>query len=453
MQQILRATDSESWDKVYVGCSGLFSFERAFKLINPTARFYGNDVSLMSAAIAGYQMDEPVPFTFKGRVAHWEGWLVGASYRDRIAAMLLCLYLGRVYRTENDYNLRHWRYYEARFDQYVQKLGLQVDHLAAQMDLSGYYSGDFIDHLDKGIEEGAALIISAPFIQGWYERWFKFIEENIEWEDPSYKLWSPDQFPELIDKMDASGCNYVAVYKDELPDRNMIAYHRLGMKPPFYVYANRKKVSSVVNRSLSGSGTPFEFKGVDIDNLSKDTKIEVFSCKAGYADYIKTLYLQENIPWTSGPVNFLIYADDMLAGILTYSASKAKVGDIDRLESLYLLSDTATTRFGRVSKLIAMLAKSGDVLHYAENRLLKHAECKAVLTTVRSNHPVSMKYRGIYKIITRKEAAAGERSGAKFIINYAGMRDDRSPQAIYDEWFSKSFKDDRNRTVKTSYAK
>lgn len=453
MQQILRATDCTGWNDVYVGCSGLFSFERAFKQINPNAKFYGNDVSLMSAAIAAYSRGESVPFKFKGRVAHWEKWLEGAGYRDRISAMLLCLYLGRVYRSDNDYNNRHWRYYEARFDQYIQKLGLQVDDLAAQMDLTGYFSGDFIDHLERGIEKDAALIISAPFIQGWYEKWFRFIEENIEWEQPTYNMWSPENFPALIDRMDESGCNYVAVYKDELPDRNMIAYHRLGMKPPFYVYANRKRVSSVVNRSLSGAGTAFNFTAIDIDKLNKDSKVEIFACKAGSADYIKSLYLQENIPWTSGPVNFLIYVDKMLAGILTFSASKVGMGDISRTESLYLLSDTSTTRYGRVSKLIAMIAKSEDVLHYAENRLLKHAECKAVLTTVRSNHPVSMKYRGIFKKISTKEPAPGERSGAKFIVNYAGLRDERGPQQIYAEWFAKSFKDDRNRNVKTSYSK
>ena len=453
MQQILRSVDHQRWTDVYVACSGLFSFERAFHKVNPNARYHGNDVSLMSAAIAGYAMGQPVAFTFKGRVAHWEARLHGASYRDRIAAMLLVLYLGRVYRTENDYNLRHWAYYEANFDAMISKLGGQVDDLASQMNLTSYYSGDFVDHLKAGMEKGAALVVSAPFIQGWYEKWFRFIAENIEWAEPKYNLWNPDSFPELLTTLEGGGSDYVAVYKQDLPDRQLVAYHRMGMKPPFFVYANCKRVSSVVDHSLSGVGTPFAFKAVEIAKLKADSKIEVFVSKAGQADYIKSLYLQENIAFTSGPVNFLIYVDDALAGILTFTASKVKVGEYKQAETLYLLSDTATTRFGRVSKLIAMIAKSAAVLHHAEGRLLKHRECRAIVTTVRSNNPISMKYRGIYELLARKEPAEGERSGAKYVINYAGLRDERTPQEIYAEWFKKHFRDDSARKITTSYAK
>lgn len=452
MQQILRATDYTNWKDVYVACSGLFSFERAFAKVHPGARYHGNDVSLMSRAIAAYAMDEEVDFTFKGRVAHFEERLNGASYRDRVAAMLLVLYLGRVFRTENKYNEAHWRYYEENFDHYVAKLGQQADHLAAELSLTSYHNGDFREHLAEGMEKGAALIISAPFIQGWYERWFRFINENLEWDEPSYDMWNPEKFPDLISELDASGCDYVAVYKDELPDQNLIAYHRMGMKPPFFVYANKKRVGSVVDESLSGSGMPFRFNPTDIGKITKDSKVEVFVCKAGHADYIKSLYLQENIPWTSGPVNFLVYIDDMLAGILTFSPSKFAVGDFAKSEILYLLSDTATTRFGRVSKLLAMLAKSKHILRHAEARLLKHNECKSVLTTVRSMNPVSMKYRGIFKLAARKEAGNEERSGAKYIINYAGVPVDLAPQEIFDIWFKKHFRDDRSRTVKTSYS-
>ena len=64
-----------------------------------------------------------------------------------------------------------------------------------------------------------------------------------------------------------------------------------------------------------------------------------------------------------------------------------------------------------------------------------------------------MKYRGIYDVLARKEPDAGERSGARYIINYSTAPRDQTPDQIYAEWFSRHFKDDRQRKVTTSYAK
>ena len=114
MQQILRSVDASEWSSVYVGCSGLFSFERALRKVAPAAQFHGNDVSLMSQVFADYALGKPLSFRFSGRVAEWEKWLAGKDDRTRIGALLLALYLGRVFRTENEYNRRHWRYYECQ---------------------------------------------------------------------------------------------------------------------------------------------------------------------------------------------------------------------------------------------------------------------------------------------------------------------------------------------------
>jgi hypothetical protein len=120
--------------------------------------------------------------------------------------------------------------------------------------------------------------------------------------------------------------------------------------------------------------------------------------------------------------------------------------------SVYLLSDTSTTRFGRVSKLIAMVATSQAVLQAVAPKTT-HRPIEWVATTVRSMNPVSMKYRSIYQKVAVKEAGPGERSGAKYIVNYASGVRPETPQEIYRTWRRKYFKDDRKRRVTTSYAK
>jgi hypothetical protein len=455
MQQILHTLDLSDWDKVYVGCSGLFSFERALKKAKPSMQFYGNDVSLMSAAIAGMSTGKPVSFRFKGRVAHWEDLVPHNDPWKRVGALLLVLYLGRVFRTDNEYNAAHWRYYENRLPEMIDGLADQARLLVAEMDLNEYYSGDFRDHLKRGQEQGAALVISAPFIEGWYEKWFKFIEENIEWDTPTYGMWSPDDFPALLDEMDASGSPYLAVYKSKLNRNDLVAYHRRGVKPKFYIYSNSNAKSSLVDVGSLKPSVPFSFSAVQLEDLTENAKIEVRSCLAGNANYVKAMFLQENIMWTQAPCNYLVFINDKLAGCISISVGKHSFGDLKKTETLYLLSDTCVTRRFRLSKLIARLAMTESINRHANATCMKGYLTQGITTTVRSNNPSSMKYRGIFKKLWRTniEGDVEERSGAKYKIIYGAMAVDQTPEQIYADWYKRQFSDDQTKAIKVNYGR
>ncbi|XWN29729.1 MAG: hypothetical protein ROR55_19825 [Devosia sp.] len=451
MMQILRVIDFSTWKKAYVACSGTFTFERAIGQVYPGLEFHGNDVSLLSGALAGLALGEAVPFHFKGRLAHWEEWLEGRPYIDRVGAMILGLYLGRQYGGQSEYAQRHFRHYEADWDTRVQAAAESAATLARDIPIKSYFAGDLREHLRKGIEADAGVIISAPFNEGWFEKWFRFITENIEWDPPSYDMWSPDMFPALLEEIDASGAPYVAVYRDLIDGRTPTCICKIGMKPTYFVYA-REERGSLVNKASNTGGKPFRFTPVDIDKIHAGSQVEVVLTKAAYADYIKGLYLQETIAFTSAPLNFLVYIDDMLAGILSFSGPKFASKEWGS-EYLYLLSDTCTTRYGRVAKLIAMLARCEAIARVAGRKLVKRGVAKGILTTVRSNRPASMKYRGPYKSMARREAGPGDPPGGKYIINYGADVRDQTPQDVFDEWFKRHFKDDRDRRITNSYDK
>lgn len=453
MQQILRTVDFSSWKECFVGCSGTFTFEKSIKAAYPHLAMHGNDVGLLSCVLAGIARKEPVAFEFVGRLAHWEQMLQGADYMDRAAALILAMQLGRAYTGKSEHARRHWLYYENRFPDFVTKAREQVLKFTLGIQLDSYFAGDFREHLFRGIERGAGVIVSAPFNLGFYEQWFKFINANIRWAQPPYEMWNPDHFPALIEKIEETGAPYVAVYKSNIREDRLCAYFRVGLKPAYYVFSNSKRLGSVVDRNTSGAGKPFRFEPIDITRIKRDSHVEIVQVKAAYADYIKGLYLQETIRWTSAPLNFLVYVDNMLAGILCFSPPKFGIGEWTAKEVVYLLSDTATSRFGRVSKLIAMLASQVDVVRVCSRRLLHRRPVKAVVTTVRSNNPVSMKYRGIYQMLNRKETDPSERETNRYIINYAAEPRDQTPQQVFQEWFDNHFKDDRGRKVTTSYAK
>jgi hypothetical protein len=118
--------------------------------------------------------------------------------------------------------------------------------------------------------------------------------------------------------------------------------------------------------------------------------------------------------------NFLVLIDGHLAGGFIYARSKFG-GDDD----IYLLSDFALSPRSRVSKLVAMLATSETVISRMEVKLMQRIG--SVKSTAFTDKPVSMKYRGIFDLASRKPG----------MLNYASKVRRQTPAQIYVEWFQR----------------
>lgn len=451
LTQILQSVDFSDWQSVWVGCSGTFSFERAIGGKYPDKQYFGNDVSFLSGIIAAVAMERELDFQFTGSLAHMEERLADRPFLDRAAGVILAMSIASAHPGKSLHARKHWDHYLNDLDKSLERPRERLLNMSRELPLADYMPGDFRDHLERCRAAGGGFVVSAPFLKGFYEDWFRFIHSNVKWTEPNYRMWDPDDFPKLLDTVADMGIPYIAVYKQPVEGRHTAAYYRAGMHPPFYVLSSTPPIAtSVIDQPPVTNSEPFKFKPIDLDALRPDSKIIVAEIPAKNADYIKQLYLQENIRFTSGMLNFAIQIDDMLAGVLTMSRSTASMGKWDMHDIVYLLSDVSTTRFGRVAKLLAMAALSNEVVDVAKRRLSKRP-IKAVVTTVRSNNPVSMKYRGIYELLSRKAPDGKDTSGSDFIINYGGTPNGLTLQETFALWLRKHYRDDRTRQVRSSY--
>jgi len=112
---------------------------------------------------------------------------------------------------------------------------------------------------------------------------------------------------------------------------------------------------------------------------------------------VKLQYLKKGIDYADGDACYLVFIDKRLFGFLIFSLSKFGGDDI------YLLSDFVinSARYRRLSKLLLLVTKSDHIRRILEEKFL--AIFPSVFTTVFTDKPVSMKYRGIYKLHSRKE--------------------------------------------------
>lgn len=88
------------------------------------------------------------------------------------------------------------------------------------------------------------------------------------------------------------------------------------------------------------------------------------------------------------------------------------------------------TRYKRLSKLVLMIVKSGETCRMMQK--VKQLRLRYVGTTAFTDKPVSMKYRGVFKLAKRGETLEGQK-----YINYEAEFDALSWQEVLKEWWTR----------------
>lgn len=426
IEQVFKIIDFTEWKAAYVCCSGSFRIERGLKSKFPSLPVFSNDVSLYSTAVGDLACGREFPITFTGKLEFMQERVADAPFFDKVAAVLVACEMARYGARKNLYAIKHFEYYVANFDTFFEKAKGKLNTILPKMPIQGYNACDWREHIQKAAADGAGVLAFPPFFKGDYESQFRFIEENIEWPAPSYELYDPKMLGGIIDSIDALGIPYCVLSDQIFANRKPVLEYVTGRKVPHYCYANTDK-SSV--RHLYKEPEPFEYKPVDVKKLTANSRVQVVQAESRHMDFIKDIYLQKTIIHSTGVANFLVFIDKMLVGGIIYSLPKyTSHGQ----STIYLLSDVTVNRDAKFSKLIALIATSKTLLDIVSKKLISRLDY--VVTTARTHNPVSMKYRGIYELLSRRPADDPSEGN---IINYGSAMREATPQQMYQEWWRK----------------
>jgi hypothetical protein len=114
--------------------------------------------------------------------------------------------------------------------------------------------------------------------------------------------------------------------------------------------------------------------------------------------------------------------DDKLVGVFAVSTSPTLSSWDKHIETptVYMMSDfpIAPSKYKRLSKLIIYCALSKESKMLYEG--LANKRIKSLVTTAFTDNPVSMKYRGLLKQLTKKELPDDEKEkkGFSYQLNY-----------------------------------
>lgn len=425
--QILRVMDVAKAGTVYNCCSGTFRFEQITLAAHPEVSVHSNDVSLYSSAIAGYVLGKPLDYEFHGALEFVNEF----DYREpdqRLAALAVGFELGRFATGKpNAYKIKHRDHLIGNFRDYVDRTREKVLKLPGLIPVKSYAPRDWLLHVDEAIERKAAVCAFPPFWANGYEKMFAFLSENIRWDAPQYQIFDPKNLRSVIDRIRESGIPY-CILSDQIYDdmKPQLEFYSGRGKPHFcYVSSGQSSFLQLVPRQA-----PFRYTPIDLDKIGPNSTVSIVPAEAKHMTFLKNVYLKKGIVHTPGMANYLVHIDGMLVGGLIYALPK-----FGEKASIYLLSDFAISREGRLSKLVTRLALNREVLRDLGRRFInRYSEVK---TTAFSDHPVSMKYRGIFDIAKRVEKNAPE---GKFMLNYVGKPLDEAPDEAFRWWYAKHFK-------------
>lgn len=469
--QTFRQLDMALVDDAYICCSGSFRFEQAISVNYPHITCHSNDVSLLTSALGSLAAGKPTDFTFTGDLDFIEGALAQiASDRgepikpvERCAGLLVATRMCH-FRGDNDYMRSHIEHYRSNAQGYLIKAAHKLEPYIEKLNVGSFYVGDFRDHAERAIEHGGTVFAWPPLFKGDYERFYRLIHNNVTWQEPTYNMWNPAELPAWIQRLDDSGVRYVVC-----SDQDFSAEH--GIKPvalffggrnkKIYLYSSNRQHSSYVRINKNMRREAMGYEPIDTDRITKDSRVQIHPCSHAQLNYIKDKYQAIGLHHYKGDAHYLVTIDGMLAGGFAYVRPKTRHTNaptwqkypelIERQRriahhGIYLLSDFACARGKKLSKLIAMLATGREPIRQWEIKYVKRI--KVLLTTARTPRPVSMKYRGVFKLQNRNPQA----DNGDHVLNYISGVREASSQEIFNDWWTR-YADPQPKTQKPGRAR
>lgn len=377
--------------EVWVGCSGAYTVEQILSRYAPKAKIRGNDVSLYSSVLGAYLAGQPFKLTVREERFTWlEPYLDDVEAK---AATVMVLFEALKYeKADNLFKQRHWAHYLNNFEAFHQGTITKLRERKKEIRLEAYTTRDIYDLLDE-LPQDAVTIAFLPTYAGGYERMFKRLEEIFDWDRPSYGLIDAERKVAILEKMKQR--DFLFLDDKEWPDLPLVAVVRKARMRPVYVYSNLKALRlGVLKQQRHAEFVPF-FRLSDKDEIRPDSQLTLVPTSNRVVNYYRDLYLSKGVGIPADGVFPLIAAVDGRAfGFLIYSLIQ---GGTD----VYLLADfvVSSTRYQRLAKLLLLVTQTREVRRLLEEKFLQ--EIPTCRTMVFTDKPVSMKYRGLYRLVRR----------------------------------------------------
>lgn len=418
----------------FVGCSGNFTVERLLWASGRT-EIHSNDVTIYSSFLGWYLAGQD--FRAELREPDAFPWLVEGmeTKQGQVATAMLLSDMAWMLSARTRHHRRMANEFVEKWPALLAKTIERIEKLTVR--LSSYSAMDVVQWLDQ-VDDGL-LIMFPPFFAGDYKSQFSKVEAFIDWDEPFYLEMNDERKTELLDKCVEKENWIVGLHErwDELEPFLLGRTQTTNRGVPIYIYSNQRSTKRIVCPKQDLEHYPIR-RLDETDEISD--LIGIQDITSGQFALLRSEYMNANIRPGQPSVTYAVVVENQrgdarLAGCLAFNPSSTNSissawGDGPEV---YMLSDfpVSSSAYPRLSKLIVGVALSVELRMKLERSFKRRM--RLVATTAFTKNPVSMKYRGIMRLVTRKEQDVkdrGDHANQKYMLNYAG----KAGQWSLEEW-------------------
>lgn len=419
VRQVIAAwSKSIQADCVVIG-AGNFTVPSSMISGGYTGYFYCCDISIYTSVLGAYLTDATIDIQENpGCPEQLSGLLDMSSPVDMAATVSLLYDLREVWEEKNPYQKRimqatrsQWQELKAKT---VERLIKFKKHLSNRLEYQACDGFDFVDRFDRN---NHIVLAYPPTYKGGYEKLEKLLRAAIRWDPPEYRMMTDKSF-EIYERI-STYSGYIVVLEKDLPEIHAIigapsAILSRGRNKKTYIVAKGIGVSPVVMKKYPKSS--FAGKILSPDHpVTGNEEISFAPLSLQQTTRLNELYMASHIDYfTSGVTESIgFYLDGHLFGKADFTPSTHQWKIPDGGKMIYLMSDLCVPcREHKLAKLVLICLLSKEIQSFVDIRHIENFDYAG--TTAFSHHPVSMKYRGIFKLHSRKQV------GKDFSLNYLG---------------------------------
>jgi hypothetical protein len=414
----LLAEITREWDceEIYIGCSGNFTIESILK--DRGFKLHGNDVSLYTCNIGNYLAGNKMDIRIKDESMKWlEPYMTEGI--PRIATLLLCTTMLEGYHRTETFFERKRRAYHSQWEQLHKETCERVELALEGINLESFNAGDVVEHALSSPED-QGFISFPPTYAGGYERLYQAFEMVFDWDEPEYEIFDDERLEVMLEAVQKK--KHWMMARDEpietLEDYMISKIQTSLRSKTVYVYASHAKKRITTPRVKTELlKLP---RATDKTVFTEDSKVSLVRISKGELNTLRSLYLNPGIAPAVASLNIAVMVDKQLIGAIALSKSQYSMGEA------YMIADFAIrpTQYKRLSKLVLAISLTHEVRRWLEHIL--NTGIKSITTTAFTAKPQSMKYRGLYKIHSKKDENR---------INYFASAGKWDMKEAYDWWF------------------
>lgn len=417
--------------RVAVACSGNFTLERLLYEANRFDEIHGCDVTIYSCTIGAYLAGNPLNIALAPAYADALAWLAPSLDGDAGTVATLQLLSNVTLALKPNANRYYTRLYEAyrhQWDDLHTKTTERLQNLPLR--LTSFHIGDAVPWLAT-LPPDMGVISYPPFFSKGYERMFAMLDEVFTWDAPTYA--------EIFDQHRADFIHHLT----NRPDWLLITHtpiddlqpHLIGTSQStnrgmkHYLYASSAP-TRIVTPAPSAEPLPIP-RLTPAQTIAPHSTIALQPLTSAQFQTLRAQYLDPTIPPASTN-GFAVLVDNRIIGAFALQNSYGNVAS--QADTIYLLSDfaVAPTDYKRLSKLTLYAARSKATQLLAER--LTSRRIRYIMTTAFSDNPVSMKYRGLFKLHSRKHTPTAPHP---YQLNYIATLGDWTLTEGLQQWLSK----------------